>query len=163
MNRFCNCIEDRIVYPILIKNHGRNYLTLYYYTEYSDSVIHNNKKRILYFQSDEYMRAFCMENDLQTKNDTVEYNFDAPIENPIDFTRVLDNWNLLNTIAKTFKMFFEGDRKKYTSLYDYLFRLNMPSEPISATYRLVCEKDYKNILKVFRKKDRFLKLFELYQ
>jgi hypothetical protein len=38
-----------------------------------------------------------------------------PISNPVNYKRVLDNWNLLNTIASTFEMFFEGDLKKYTS------------------------------------------------
>ena len=94
-------------------------------------------------------------------NDVVEYDFDTPISNPIDYKRVLDNWNLLNTIASTFGMFFEGDMKKYTKLYDLLFRLNTPIDPISPTYN-IGDQYLGLILKVFRKKDRFLERFELY-
>ena len=42
MKDFCSYIENRVVYPILIKNNKNAYLTLYYYTEHSDSVLNNN-------------------------------------------------------------------------------------------------------------------------
>lgn len=161
MKDFCGCIENRIVYPILIKNNGNSYLTLYYYTEHSDSVLHNDLKKLLYFQSTSEMQRFCEMNGLTIENDVVEYDFDAPISNPIDYKHILNNWNLLNTIAGTLGMFFEGDLKKYTSLYNLLFRLNTPVEPIPPTYN-VGEMYLKFILKVFRKKDRFFQKFELY-
>ena len=161
MKDFCSCIENRIVYPILIKNNGNAYLTLYYYTEHSDSVLHNDSKKLLYFQSTSEMQRFCEMNGLTIENDVVEYDFDTPISNPIDYKRVLDNWNLLNTIASTFGMFFEGDMKKYTKLYDLLFRLNTPIDPIYPTYN-IGDQYLGLILKVFRKKDRFLERFELY-
>ena len=103
MERFCVDIQDKTVYPILIKNNGNSYLTLYYHTEYSDSVLHSDKKQILYFKSAEDMEAFCKNNDLQIEEEIVEHDFDAPIENPIDYTQILDNWNLLNTIAGALK------------------------------------------------------------
>lgn len=162
MKDFCSCIENRIVYPILVKNNGYSYLTLYYYTERSDSILHKDEKNLLYFQSTEEMECFCKINGLTIENDVVEYDFDAPISNPIDYKRILDNWNLLNTIAGTFGMFFEGDSKRYTPLYDLLFKLNTPIEPIPPTYD-VGDKYLRYILKVFRKKDRFLKKFELYR
>ena len=161
MKDFFGSIENRIVYPILIKNNGNSYLTLYYYTERSDSILHNDAKNLLYFQSVAEMARFCEINKLTIENDIVEYNFDAPLSNPIDYKRILDNWNLLNTIATTFGMFFEGDSKKYTSLYDLLFRLNAPVDPIPSTFD-VGEKYLKYILKVFRKKERFFQRFELY-
>ena len=161
MRDFYSCIENRIVYPILIKNNGNSYLTLYYYTELSDSILHNDTENLLYFQSTAEMERFCKTNELTIENDVVEYDFDTPISNPIDYKRVLDNWNLLNTIASTFGMFFEGDMKKYTKLYDLLFRLNTPIDPISPTYN-IGDQYLGLILKVFRKKDRFLERFELY-
>ena len=161
MKDFCSCIENRVVYPILIKNNGKSYLTLYYYTERSDSILHNYDKNLLYFQSTREMKRFCKINELTIENDVVEYDFDTLITNPIDYKRVLDNWNLLNTVAGTFGMFFEGDLKKYTSLYDLLFRLNTPVDPIPSTHD-VGERYLKYILKVFRKKDRFFQRFELY-
>ena len=161
MEDFCNCIENRVVYPISIKNNKSSYLTLYYYTERSDSILHNDAKNLLYFRSKEEMECFCKINELTLENNVVEYDFDTPISNPIDYKRVLDNWNLLNTIASTFGMFFEGDMKKYTKLYDLLFRLNTPIDPISPTYN-IGDQYLGLILKVFRKKDRFLERFELY-
>lgn len=162
MKDFYNCIENRVVYPILIRNKGNSYLTLYYYTEHSESILHKDTKNLLYFQSTEGMELFCKENELKIENDVVEYNFDTLISNPIDYNQVLENWNLLNTIASTFGMFFEGDLKKYSSLYDLLFRLNTLIEPIPPTYD-VGGKYHNYILKVFKKKDRFLERFELYQ
>jgi hypothetical protein len=96
------------------------------------------------------------------ENDIEEYDFDAPISNPIDYKSVLDNWNLLNTISSTFGMFFEGDSERYNSLYDLLFRLYMSAESIPPTYN-VGEKYLRYILKIFRKKDRFLEMFEKYE
>ena len=161
MKNFCSCIENRVVCPILIKNNKNSYLTLYYYTELSDSILHIDAKNILCFRSKEEMEHFCKVNELTIENDIVEYDFDSPISNPIDYKRVLDNWNLLNTIASTFGMFFEGDMKKYTKLYDLLFRLNTPIEPIPPTYN-IGDQYLGLIIKVFRKKDRFLERFELY-
>ena len=143
MKDFCISIENRIVYPILIKNKNISYLTLYYYTEHSDSILHEDAK-LLYFQSKEKMEYFCIINDLKIGNEVVEYNFDTLITNPIDYKRILENWNLLNTIASTFGMFFEGDLKKYTPLYDLLFRLNTPAEPISPAWK-VSEKYFEYI------------------
>ena len=94
MKDFYSCIENRIVYPILIKNNKTAYLTLYYYTERSDSILHNDEKNLLYFRSKEEMERFCKINGLTIENDIVEYDFDTPISNPIDYKRVLDNWNL---------------------------------------------------------------------
>lgn len=161
MKNLFNCIENRIVYPVLIKNNGNSYLTLYYYTERADSILHKDAKHLVYFQSTAEMEHFCISNELIIENDIVEYDFDAPILNPIDYKRVLENWNLLNTIASSFGMFFEGDLKKYTTLYDMLFRLNTPIEPIPPQYD-IGDKYLGYILKVFRKKDRFLERFELY-
>ncbi len=162
MNDFYNFIENRTVYPISIKNNGKSYLTLYYYTERSDSILHTDEKHLLYFISTKQMDNFCKNNGWTIENGVAEYDFDAPIFDPIDYKQVLEKWNLLNTIAGTFGMFFEGDLKKYNALYDLLFRLNTPVKPILPTYA-VGEKYFKYILKVFRKKDRFLERFEIYQ
>ena len=161
MKDYCSCIENRIVYPILIKNSGNSYLTLYYYTERSDSILHKDAKSLLYFETAEKMECFCEINELTIENDVVEYDFDTPISNPIDYKHVLENWNLLNTIAGALGKFFEGDLKKYTPLYDLLFRLNTPVEPIPPTYN-IDEKYLRYLSKIFRKKDRLLERFELY-
>ena len=51
MKDFCSCIENRVVYPISIKSNKSSYLTLYYYAERSDSILHNDAKNLLYFSS----------------------------------------------------------------------------------------------------------------
>ena len=150
---------EKELWPIRIKYKGNTYLTLYDGWD-SDSILHEHSK-ILCFQSIQDMKLFCERNGLRADDDIWEYDFDAPIENPIDYHNILNRWNLLNTIAKDFGMFFEGDSKKYNSLYDLLFRLNTPVEPIPPMYH-ICEKYYKYILNVFKKKDRFLRRFELY-
>ena len=159
MADFCACIENRAVYPIFIRAGTNSYLTLYYYTERSDSILHKDTKKLFYFKSKEEMECFCKTNELTIENDVVEYDFDTPLSNPIDYKRVLENWNLLNTVASTLGMFFEGDIEKYTKLYDLLFRLCTAATPIPPTYN-VSEKQFKMILKVFKKKDRFFKRFE---
>ena len=68
MEDFCNCIENRVVYPISIKNNKSSYLTLYYYTERSDSILHNDAKNLLYFRSKEEMECFCKINELTIEN-----------------------------------------------------------------------------------------------
>jgi len=162
MQDICADAENRVVYPVLIKYNGKNYITLYYYTAHSDLILHNEAKRILYFQSPQDMERFCEMNALTVGYDLVEYDFDTPITNPIHYQQVLDNWNMLNTIAGTFGMFFEGDSDRYNGLYNLLFRLNTPVEPIPPTY-YVSDRQLKNILKIFRKKDRFIQRFELYR
>ncbi len=161
MNRFTHDMSEQTVSPILIKNRGSSYLTLYYFTERSDSLLHRDSRQILYFRTMADLEAFCQKNGLQTENELLEYDFDLPLENPIHFSRVLNNWNLLNTASGILGMFFEGDCRKYNPLYDLLFRLSTPIEPIPPTYR-VSERDYNYILKVFRKKDRCFKRFALY-
>ena len=159
MSKFFSGIENQVVYPILIKNNGKSYLTLYYYTSRADSILHKDAECILYFQSQAEMAVFCTRNELTIESDVVVYDFDTPITNPIDYTRILDNWNLLNTVASTLGMFFEGDLKKYNSLYDLLFRLNTPVEPIPPTYN-IGKKQFNYLLKIFRKRERFFQRFE---
>ena len=51
--------------------------------------------------------------------------------------------------------------EKIEQVNDLLFRLNTPIDPISPTYN-IGDQYLGLILKVFRKKDRFLERFELY-
>ena len=160
MKKFFHQTGNNSLCPIMIKNNGNIYWTLY--DDFvTDSLLHN-EKNILYFLTKKNMDLFCEKNSFETDKDICEYDFDVPVQNPIDYERLLNYWNLLNTIAKDLGMYFEGDCKKYNALYDLLFRLNLPLEPIPPTYT-VSEKHYKYILKVFRKKDRFFNRFELYQ
>ena len=160
MKEFFHQTGTNSLRPIMIKNNGQIYWTLY--DDFcTDSLLHN-EKNILYFLTREDLDQFCEKNSFETDKDIGKYDFDARIQNPIHYGHILEHWNLLNTIAKDLRMYFEGDCKKYNTLYDLLFRLNLPMEPIPPTYT-VSEKHYKYILKVFRKKDRFFNRFQLYQ
>ena len=161
MEEIYNRIENNEVYPIKIIYKGKNYLILYYYTKDGDCFFRGKNNGILSFLQVENMQKFCKEKGLKIGDEIVEYDFDAPIINPIDYKKVLDGWNLLNTISQMFKMFFEGDLKKYNTLYDFLFRLNTSVETIPPTC-FIDNKNYKYILKVFKKKSRFLNKFEIY-
>lgn len=152
---------ERELWIIRIRYKGNAYLTLYDGWD-SDSVL-NDGSNILYFLSIEDMAHFCEKNGVKMDKEIwSDYDFDTPIENPIDYHKILSNWNLLNTIAKDFGMYFEGDGKKYNALYDLLFRLNTPVEPIPPTFYM-SDKYYRYILKVFKKQERFLRRFVLYE
>ena len=148
------------LWTVRIQYKGKAYLTLCEDWD-SDSLLHNDSN-ILYFLAVEDMENFCETYGFRMDREIWDYDFDTPITNPVDYSRILNNWNLLNTVAKDLGMFFEGDSKKYNALYDLLFRLNTPVEPIPPTYRM-SEKYYQYILKVFKKKERFLNRFVLYQ
>lgn len=156
MKTNCNNILNSKVYPIKIIYKGKSYLSLYYYTKENDGILHKENKSIVSFLTINDIERFCEENDLKLEGEIAEYDFDTPITNPVDYNRVLNNWNLLNTIAGTFGMFFEGDLQKYNAVYDLLFRLNTPVETIPPTF-FVSKKYYDYILKVFSKQSRFLK------
>ena len=84
------------------------------------------------------------------------YDFDnTTLINPIDYSDVLNKWNILNTIAKMYKMYFEGDSNKRTYTYDFLFKCVVSIEELPK-YIYLPDKCIKDINKVFIKKDRFL-------
>lgn len=150
-------ITDKKVYPIIIKNGGNEYLTLYYYTAKDDSILHNDT-HLICFHSFDVLQNFCADHDLSIEQETYLFDFDLPIVNPTDYKAVLEKWNLLNTIANIFQMYFEGNDRRYTRLYDILFRYLVSSEPLSATVALD-ERLNRQLIRVFKKKDRFLKKF----
>ena len=165
MRHLKNGITDRTVYPVRLINRGQEYLTLYYYTEEkknSDYLLHDGKS-IVYFASETEMKAFCEKNELNADGETVDYDFDAPIDDPIEYCPILENWNMLNTAAWSLGMYFEGNRDKYNGLYELLFRLNTPLYPPDPPFTYtVGKRNLEGIRKVFRKKDRFFKRFTPY-
>ena len=84
------------------------------------------------------------------------YNFDGiKLFNPIDYNDILNKWNILNTIAKMFNMYYEGDSKKRTYTYNYLFCCVTSIEELPKMIRMP-DKCIKDINKVFCKKDKYL-------
>ncbi len=154
MNVFINDIANREVWPILIKNEGKSFYTLYYYTSNDDAILHDNLS-ILYFDSYNDLKSFCINNALVIMDDFQVFDLDIPTVSPTDYRMVLNNWNLLNTISNIFGMYFEGNDRKYDSVYDLLFRCctSIENLPKQITFK---EKINKSIFKVFERKNRLL-------
>lgn len=158
MDSICKQIKDNQVFPIIIKNEGKEYLTLQYETiDENETVLH--KSHIFYFNNMNELKAFCENNGLIIDDGVYLHDFDMAIENPVDYRRVLDNWNLLNTVSNALGKGFEGDKRKYNSLYDLFFGLTTSSENVPNTIELL-KPHYKLLLKVFKKKNKLLKYFE---
>lgn len=160
-------IADREVYPIIIKTKNDSFLTLYYYTcSYNyrykrDSGVLHDMENLIYFKSYTELERFCQENNLIINGDVVTFDFDFQLTELVDYKTALENWNMLNTISSSFGMHFEGDENKYTPLYQHLFCCNTAIEPLPPTIRL-CDKYYKQLTKVFKRKYRYLCRFECY-
>ena len=159
-------IYKSTVYPIYVKYRYRKLLTLTYYTENGDGIIHS-EKNLLWFTNTERMCEFCKEFklnlDYDDKEEIYTFDYDEKISDPIDFNEVLCNWNLLNTMATSLKMEFEGDKEKYSELYDLLFRLCTPAEPTERTTYEVGKKNVSTIRKLFKNIILYFNKFEYYR
>lgn len=154
-------IVDKTVYPVKIRNGGKEYLTLYYYTVKDDALLHD-PTHLICFRDDGALTKFCADNGLKLEQETYTFDFDLSIANPANYKELLHQWNLLNTISNIFGRYFEGKSKKYDSLYDLLFRYYTSVAPLSSAATL-SEKDKTRLARVFQKKDRLLGFFKLYE
>jgi len=132
-----------------------------YYTMFENeesTLYHENHKFIIYSSKEKLLAYFSSQNVI---DNGISYNFDETnINNPIDYTDVLDKWNLLMDISSIKNMHFEGNEKEYTSLYNYLFCCYTSKEPIPTKYRI--PNVYINKLrKIFKKAERELRRFAL--
>lgn len=153
-------IMDRTVYPVVLRCGGREFLTLYYDVNGGDAVLHDGAHFICFRDMGE-LNAFCADAGVAVFGEVLLYDFDLPLEGEIDYSSLLNNWNLLNTLAGTFGMYFEGDRKKYDGLYNLLFRLSTCAEQIAPKIRL-CRAHARQLKRIFHRRERFLKRFVLY-
>ena len=135
---------------------GKKYYTLFENEE--STLYHENHKFIIHCNKEKLLAYFPSQNVI---DNGISYNFDETnINNPIDYTDVLDKWNLLMDISSIKNMHFEGNEKEYTSLYNYLFCCYTSKEPIPTKYRI--PNVYINKLrKIFIKADRELRRFIL--
>ena len=161
MKLFPKDIVDRTVYPVVIRNAGRVYRALYCYTKSDDALI-NDGKNVLCFWDEAEIRGFCEQTGLRIEWIPGAYDFDEPIGNPIRYSTALDRWNLLNTIAGMFGLYFEGDLRKYTRLYEVLFQCSTWDMENPPDRIRLSQKEINQLKKVFRKKERYLKRFRLY-
>ena len=135
---------------------GINYYTMF---EIEESTLYNeNKKFIVFTNKDKLLAYFSSQKVI---NNNMSYNFDETnLNNPIDYTDVLNKWNLLMDISSIKNMHFEGNEKEYTSLYNYLFCCYTSKEPIPTKYRIPNAYIIK-LRRVFKKAERELGRFIL--
>lgn len=143
----------RIGYPIKIIFRNECFFTLYF--DDTDELLIRNKNSICYNSEKELIDFERLVYELD--DSLVVYDFNKiNYENPVDYKEVLDKWNLLNTIAKMYKMFFEGDQKDKTYTYNYLFNCVFSKDELPKSYKLPV-KCVLDINKVFKKTERYIK------
>ena len=87
MKEFFNPTGNHSLSPIMIKNNGKIYWTLYDVLG-TDSLLHN-EKNILYFLTREDLDQFCEKNSFETDKDIGKYDFDAQIQKVIAKNTIL--------------------------------------------------------------------------
>ena len=149
-----NDIADKEVYPIVVKNGGKEFLTLYYYTELSDSILHTSQE-LVYFKNFDELKQFCQHNSLSIQQDLYTFDFDVSLINPTYYKVVLENWNLINTVSDIFNIDFDGNSEKYDDLYELLFNCCTSETELPQSIALD-EKSNQALLRVFEKKNSLL-------
>ncbi len=121
----------------------------------NDTVLHDDR----YYLAWRSLKALTEYLDTQKLSYLIDdisvYDFDKSPENPVDYNSVLEKWNLLNTFAKTYGMYFEGNGKKYNGVYEFLFRCVTSVVELPPKYKMP-GKYFKLLDKVFRKQARYL-------
>ena len=139
-------------FPIEIKYKNEEYYTLYF--DIDDNLLSNKKNIICYKNIQKIIDVYS--ETYKIASEIVVYDFNNKnYENPIDYKETLNKWNLLNTMSSMFKMYFEGDSKKRTRTYVYLFSCCFAIEKLPQKVALP-KKCIDDINKVFRKQERFL-------
>ena len=143
----------RVGYPIKIIFKNECFFTLYF--DDTDELLTRNKNIICYKSEKELIDSEKLMYELD--NSLVVYDFNiTKYNNPVDYKEILDKWNLLNTIAKMHKMYFEGDQKDKTFTYNYLFSCVVSKEELPKYYKLP-NRCILDINKVFKKIERYIK------
>ena len=143
----------KIGYPVKFIYKGEQFITLYF--DDNDNLLRQDDGIICYDSEEELLAAqkehFSIDKYLYV------YDFDTiKITNPIDYKDILNKWNILNTIAKMFNMYFEGDSNKRSYTYNYLFYCSLSIEKLPQLFKIP-DRCIKDLNKVFSKKDRYLK------
>ena len=142
----------RVGYPIKIIFKKECFVTLYF--DDVDELLVRNKNIICYNSEKELIDS---EKSIYEIDDSlVVYDFTKiNYENPVDYKEVLDKWNLLDTIAKMYNMYFEGNQKNKTYTYKYLFSCVFSIDELPKYYKLP-KKCLLDINKVFKKTGRYM-------
>lgn len=164
--KYLQPITDKIsgseVYPIYVQHRYRRFLTLSYFTEDSDEIIHSDKC-LLYFSNEEKIRDFCGEHGLKLieNGETYKFDFDETVSDPIDLNAVLSNWNLLHTMARSLGMEFAGDTESYPELYEFLISLGEDGD--FEKHCKIGESNVEKIKNLFTSAVVYCNAFEIYR
>ena len=140
------------VFPIKIINCGKEVYSIFYYNDQEDDCLIRNKENIIGFKNLKDVEKFCDTEHIFMSLEPYIYNFDIKICDVINCDDILVNWNLLNTISLLFGMHFEGNERKYDSIYDFLFYSSMSE----AKVRRINNNQKKKLQRVFKQKNRLL-------
>lgn len=122
-------IMDNKVWVIEIKYGDRTVYTLHYDSESGESVLHTDDN-LACFDSLDKLRNFCKEKQIILATDDIARSFDFNLEINEDAQckRLIENWNLLITMAGALGIEFEGNKKEYDRLYSRLFDHATPTQ-----------------------------------
>lgn len=153
-------ICDGDVYPLCVEYGGVSYLTLHYYTENGDGLLHDDHS-IICFRDELQMNRFCLSHDLTAVADTVTYHFDDSVTDACDHDHILNRWNLLNTVAEMLSLTFEGNDHAHDELYELLFAMSLPADGETA-FADFDEGQMAELEKIFAEQDDLLSHFRMY-
>ena len=147
--------DENIIYVIKIIHRSKEVYTGYYCDNSEDAVLHDDKNFLAWRNLKDLTEYLDAQKLPYVIDEIPVYDFDKSPENPVDYNSVLNKWNLLNTLAGIYGMYFEGDCKKYDGVYELLFCCATSDEKLPPKYKMT-EKYFRLLDKVFRKQARYL-------
>lgn len=152
-------IKDNVAWIIELCFGEKKLYTLHYDAERSASVLHTSENAVAFASIDKLI-ALCHEKHLNLidgERISRSFNFDIELETTIPCKAVLENWNLLTLISEAQGEDFEGAKKEYESLLNYIF-----DHASSDVAKLdLDERKYAKLLRVFEGKDEILSKIEI--
>jgi len=105
-----------------IRNDGREYITLYYFSvsDAHERLLHRGNQ-IVCFESDEQAMEFCDKNRLLLQEKIIYLDYDEEITRDIMAVSVVRKWNILDSMSTVFGIKSPSVGIEYDRLYDYIF------------------------------------------
>lgn len=156
---------------------GRSYWLLSYFNTATREtfLLHTKEKTVICFDTFEDLRSFAIKHNFGwVSNEKIETcNTETPpfrtSYNGLEFVYApklqLENLRILSLIARHCDMYFEGNSPKYRHLYNFLYEYCCHEENGEA---FICSSKrsarfWKDIMKVYKRRNRVLSRLELYQ
>lgn len=146
---------DKEIYLIKVIYKSEEIYMGYCCGDNKDAVLHDDKNFLAWRNLKDLTEYLDAQKLPYVIDEIPVYDFDKNHENPVDYNSVLNKWNLLNTLAGIYGMYFEGDCKKYDCVYEFLFCCVTSDAKLPPKYKMP-DKYLKLLDKVFRKQARYL-------